>query len=430
MSDETVVPDSAKGRSRMPTGSVAVLDYDALFRKVEQVLEKVESADPEVPIVQKLVEGLTVSLGDELGILGGRLYARTDDGTGYIIWSSFGRAQPVERGHSVPATYPPIVSCLEQGVLYSRSDNPELDRSFEDSIGAEYFAAAEVGNGDFIIAVDLPQDHRRDDILFTLGLLRNGINDRIRIERMEGVLHQARQIQASILPLQAPDFPPFDIYGRNEMLESVGGDFYDCIPLTKKILGVAIADVAGHGLPAALQVRDIHMGLRMGTAADFKIVRTVERLNQIIHQSRLTSRFVSMFYGELETDGTLIYVNAGHHPPLFVKRSGEVRYLTEGGSILGPIPDAQYNRGYLTMEPGDIVVAFTDGLLEWARGTGDDREEFGNERMERVIVENRHRAAHEIGHAIFEAAEAFAEGTPPTDDRTVAVISRRAQRAE
>ncbi len=89
-------------------------------------------------------------------------------------------------------------------------------------------------------------------------------------------------------------------------MESVGGDFYDYIPITDKILGLAIADVSGHGLPAALQVRDIYMGLRMGMARDFKIVRTVERLNQIIHKSTLTSRFVSMFYGELERNGVLL----------------------------------------------------------------------------------------------------------------------------
>ena len=100
------------------------------------------------------------------------------------------------------------------------------------------------------------------------------------------------------------------------------------------------------------------MGLRMGTGRDFKIVRTVERLNQIIHQSRLTSRFVSLFYGELETDGTLIYVNAGLHPPIFLRADGSVRYLTEGGSVLGPLPDATYTRGYLTMEPGDVLLAF------------------------------------------------------------------------
>ena len=83
-----------------------------------------------------------------------------------------------------------------------------------------------------------------------------------------------------------PVYGDFEIYGQSQPMEKVGGDFYDYIPITDKILGLAIADVSGHGLPAALQVRDIYMGLRMGLARDFKIVRTVERLNSIIHQSR------------------------------------------------------------------------------------------------------------------------------------------------
>ena len=97
---------------------------------------------------------------------------------------------------------------------------------------------------------------------------------------MEGIFAEARKIQASILPRRVPDYGSFDIAGRSEPMEEVGGDFFDYIPVTDKILGLAIADVSGHGLPAALQVRDIYMGLRMGLARDFKIVRTVERMNK------------------------------------------------------------------------------------------------------------------------------------------------------
>src|SRR4029434_4486679 len=90
------------------------------------------------------------------------------------------------------------------------------------------------------------------------------------------------------------------------------GDSRAFIPLSARRLGIAIADASGHGLPAALQVRDVYTGLRMAVERGFKIVRTVERLNRIIHESRLTTRFVSLFYGEIEDDGNMMYVNAGH----------------------------------------------------------------------------------------------------------------------
>ena len=174
-------------------------------------------------------------------------------------------------------------------------------------------------------------------MLFSLGVLRYAINQKLRQERMEEVFEQARKIQASILPRRVPVYGAFELYGQSRPMEKVGGDFYDYIPITDKILGLAIADVSGHGLPAALQVRDIYMGLRMGLSRDFKIVRTVERLNTIIHKSTLTSRFVSMFYGELEPNGVFIYVNAGHPPPFHLAANGEVRFLDEGGAVLGPL---------------------------------------------------------------------------------------------
>ena len=223
-----------------------------------------------------------------------------------------------------------------------------------------------------------------------------------------------------------PAYGDFDISGRSEPMEAVGGDFFDYIPLTEKILGLAIADVSGHGLPAALQVRDIYMGLRMGLARDFKIVRTVERMNNIIHQSTLTSRFVSMFYGELELNGVFIYVNAGHPPPFHLAADGTVRYLEEGGPVLGPLPDATYERGFVTMKPGDMLVFYTDGICET-----QGRDESGRRSRStapsacsRWPASTRGETAREVVDAIFASVEAFSGDAPPDDDRTVMVVSQ------
>ncbi len=241
---------------------------------------------------------------------------------------------------------------LEQGTVYMDADDPRIDRGLEALLGVQQFAAIEVGDEEYILAFDVGPGIDRDDVLFSLGILRHAINQKIRQERMEGIFAEARKIQASILPRRVPSYGSFDIAGRSSRWKSVGGDFFDYIPLTDKILGLAIADVSGHGLPAALQVRDIYMGLRMGLARDFKIVRTVERMNNIIHQSTLTSRFVSMFYGELELNGVFIYVNAGHPPPFHLAADGTARELSEGGPVLGPLSDATYERGFVRMKPG------------------------------------------------------------------------------
>jgi sigma-B regulation protein RsbU (phosphoserine phosphatase) len=168
------------------------------------------------------------------------------------------------------------------------------------------FCAVAVGDENYILAFNVSLKLKRDDILFSLNLIRYAINQRIRTHRFESLIGEAQRIQQSILPQRVPQYAGFDIWGRTVPAEIVSGDFYDFIPVTDNILGLAIADGSGHGLPAALVVRDIYMGLRMATDRDFKIVRTVEKLNHIIHRGRLTTKFVSLFYGELETGGILI----------------------------------------------------------------------------------------------------------------------------
>lgn len=399
------------------------VNYRGLMKKVEQVVAAMDRAEDVGTTIHSLLEIIIVKFRDELGIYGGRLYQRR--GSAYVLQAIFGDAKEVPRGLKVPLSYPPIQLVLEEGAVYMNADDPRMDKSFEDLIGVRQFVAVEVGDEEYILAFDVASEDRGDDILFSLGILRHSLNQKIRRERMEGIFAEARKIQASILPRRAPVYGNFDLGGRSDPMEAVGGDFYDYIPVTEKILGLTIADVSGHGLPAALQVRDIYMGLRMGLARDFKIVRTVERMNNIIHQSTLTSRFVSMFYGELELNGVFIYVNAGHPPPFHLAVDGTVRFMEEGGPVLGPLPGATYERGFVIMKPGDMVVFYTDGICE-TRGRekeGDPVEEYGTDRLLRVARDTQGRSAQEIVEAIFHSVEAFSGDAAPDDDRTLMVVT-------
>jgi sigma-B regulation protein RsbU (phosphoserine phosphatase) len=320
----------------------------------------------------------------------------------------------------VPRGYGPIDAVLARGAVYMDRDDARLDRAFEEKLGVHEFAGIEVGDEDWILAFNVDPVATREDVVFSLQILRHAINQTVRQERMEEVFREARKIQASILPRRVPPYPPFEMAGRTEPMDKVGGDFFDFIPITDKILGLAIADVSGHGLPAALQVRDVHMGLRMGMARDFKIVRTVERLNTIIHKSTLTSRFVALFYGELELNGTFIYVNAGHVAPFHLEANGNHRFLEEGGAVLGPLPDATYERGFVKMRPGDMLVFFTDGMVEAHDAAGD---EFGIDRLLAVTRSLQGRRPAEVVSAIFQRLEEWTDGRPPEDDRTLLVVS-------
>jgi sigma-B regulation protein RsbU (phosphoserine phosphatase) len=391
------------------------------MKKVELLVREIQASDEVGQTIHHVADAIIARFREALGFYGGRLFQW--NGEGYELTATFPDAKPVEGGIQVPADYPPVMIALAEGVVYMTADDPLLDRSLEQKLGVDRFAAIEVGDEEFVLSFDLAPGSHRDDVLVSLGVLRHAINQKLLQERMQEVFNEARKIQASILPRRIPIYGGFDLFGLIKPMESVGGDFYDYIPISDKILGLAIADVSGHGLPAALQVRDIFMGLRMGMARDFKIVRTVERLNQIIHKSTLTSRFVSMFYGELEPNGVFIYVNAGHPPPFYLAASGEVRYLEEGGAVLGPVMDATYERGFVRMSPGDTVVLYTDGMIEATPGDGESGIEFGVERLIEIARALRDRPSREIAEAMMKAVEEYRGDAPAQDDRTVVVVT-------
>ena len=230
------------------------------------------------------------------------------------------------------------------------------------------------------------------------------------------------------LPRQIPQPGDYEIAARTVAAEIVGGDFYDVITLDDDVFDVVVADATGHGLPAALQVRDVFTGLRMGLAREYKLTRTVARLNQIIHRSRLATKFVTLFLAELNLDGRIIYCNAGHPAAVIVRADGSIAFLRSGGMILGPNPDARYTFGIEELSPGDLLVLYTDGITE-AIGEPDG-EEYGRDRLVQVLRAARHLDPLAIIERVYSDVEDFAAVSPPADDQTLMVVKRRAPEIE
>ena len=396
--------------------------HKSLFRKVERAIEAIErSSDPSSTIAETACAVID-NFKDELGVRGGRLYERRDGG--YELTRVFGGAVAAP-GIFVPDAYPPVQQVVDEGVVLMDLAAPGVDPEFERRLGVDRFAAIAVGDDQYILSFSVDPGANDDDLLASLGILRHAVDQKLREERLVSVLQEARQIQMSILPKRSPRRGEFEIAGYTVPAEIVGGDFFDFITVTDRIHGIAIADASGHGLPAALQVRDVYTGLRMGVARDFKIVRTVERLNKIIHQSRMTTKFVSLFYGEIEEEGNFIYVNAGHPPPLHFHAKG-VTTLKQTGLVLGPSATATYSRGFLSLEPGDALLLFTDGMLE---ATDSKGREFGVERLKRAFLSIRDKSSDEIVRALIDKVGEHARGAAE-DDRTVVVVKRVASERE
>jgi serine phosphatase RsbU (regulator of sigma subunit) len=406
---------------RLPSAEKSAL-YRSFWRRLDAALRTIESAPDLTATLDAILKILLGEFRQDLKVVAGRLYERVDENR-YVLRRWHGDNPPDKLGYTVPITYPAVQLLLERGLLILKETDPEFDPRIEDPLGVTVFAAMTLGDDNrHLMSFSLEGEFDRERTLYLLSAIQHVVDQKIRQQRFVDVMEEARLIQLSLLPRGSPAFENFDIVGRQQAADAVSGDLYDFLPVSDRILGVAVADASGHGLPAALQARDVITGLRMGIAENLKIVSTVEKLNRVINRSTLATRFVSMFYGELEKNGNFIYCNAGH-PQGLLFHEGRFTELDLGGLVLGPNPDARYERGYVRFEPGDVLVLYTDGITEASDVAG---EEFGVDRLKGIIAENAVLPARSLTDLIFQRVEAFSRRTRPRDDQTVVVLRRPA----
>jgi sigma-B regulation protein RsbU (phosphoserine phosphatase) len=230
----------------------------------------------------------------------------------------------------------------------------------------------------------------------------------------------ARDVQQGFM--RRPDQPLDALdYGAQcrQMLE-LGGDCFDFMPLGEKRLALAVGDASGKGLAAALMISNVQSSLR--TAALFtgnNAAKAVGAVNRQAYASSLADRYATLFYGVLDgATGVLSYVNAGHNPPMVIRRDGSIEWLETGGAPVGMFSDWSYEQGSAQLNPGDLVVAHTDGVVEAVNPAG---EEWGVEGLRRVASASRGLNAGDMVDAIFRAVDDFSQGHQ-TDDRTVVVL--------
>jgi len=244
-------------------------------------------------------------------------------------------------------------------------------------------------------------------------------------ERMHAKeLEQAAEIQRRLLPTRAPEVPGLDLAGYNAPCRTVGGDYFDFLTYPDGRVTLLVGDVAGKGMPAALLMSSLQARVQVLFDEPEDLAKRVARLNRIITSNCPTNRFISFFIGVLDPKtGELNYVNAGHNPPLLVRRAGSVEPLETTGLILGILAAAPYEQKTCRLEPGDLVVLFSDGVTEACRPDVD--EEFGEERLAQILAELNDGPAQAIIETVNRRLQEFTGGAPPADDITL-VIAKRA----
>ena len=244
-------------------------------------------------------------------------------------------------------------------------------------------------------------------------------------ERLERELQLAMEIQQRFQPTAPPTVSGYELQGISFPCYEIGGDYYDFIERDDGRLVIALGDVSGKGTAAALLMSSLHAAVHAQAGSHETLVETISAVNRYLADNIPPNRFVTLFYAELDpASGALSFLNAGHNPPLIVHAAGTVEQLASGGLPLGIKRDAEYREGRTQLQPGDILVIYSDGVTEAASPSG---EEFGPTRLYEVVSRNIDASAAGVRDRIESALTKFSQGTQAADDITLVIVKRQAE---
>jgi sigma-B regulation protein RsbU (phosphoserine phosphatase) len=241
--------------------------------------------------------------------------------------------------------------------------------------------------------------------------------------KMREELEIAYNIQTGLLPREAPAIEGYDIAGRSVPATSVGGDYFDLIQLCDGRLFFCLGDISGKGMPAALLMSNMLATLRGQDLDGSSPAKILERSNHQMYRSTDPERFSTLFLGTLDPSGHKVhYGNAGHNLPILVRSDGTVDRLLTGDLVLGALDEVSFHEDVVSIGPGDTLFIFSDGISE---AIDVDDQEFGEERIWKLISEHRAESAQRLVEEMIIAVGAHAGNMPQRDDVTMVVIKRR-----
>lgn len=249
-------------------------------------------------------------------------------------------------------------------------------------------------------------------------------NEAIEKQKLENELMIAREIQQGLLPSALPSIDGFDISAINISSKQVGGDYYDVMPTADGKYIIVIGDVSGKGTPASLLMANVQATVHALIPFNLELPLATARINDLIHRNTSSDKFITFFWGVLDSATRKFrYVNAGHNPPFVVRANGTIERLTEGGLILGIMKTVvPYQEGSVELHSGDAVILFTDGVSEAMDVNGDD---YTEERLERFVQTLVGLSAEKILTAIKNEIQLYTAGAPQSDDITLVVFKAK-----
>ncbi|MGD8305637.1 MAG: PP2C family protein-serine/threonine phosphatase [Ignavibacteria bacterium] len=373
---------------------------------------------------------------EDISVTGGRIWKLDpQDGTYKIIYQQ-GSSKKLSRGFKLKISdYPLFDIIAKERTILGDETNEELR-----NMGIFRYSASGVGSKiklndlnyyEFLIALN--SDVIGEELRINLNIIATALTSQIKQRRysksassLKADIDRARQIQKSILPEHEHRYGDYEIYGITNPAEIVSGDFFDYIEAGEEgeRLGIAIGDAASKGVGAAAEAMYVSGALRMATGFEIKIVALMRRMNQLVNKIFEDDKFSSLFYGELskQKSGMFLYANAGHNPPLFYKAdTGNVEILEITGPLLGPAPNANYYIGSISFSEGDVLLLYSDGIIE----TADTKfEQYGEERLVKDLKQFSNQSSKQLVLSILENVLKFSQNGLYEDDKTLVAIKR------
>ncbi|RJP63674.1 MAG: serine/threonine-protein phosphatase [Ignavibacteriales bacterium] len=407
------------------------MKHKKLYRTIEAVASGEFSSGEEmlVSILNLIVHK------QEAGITGGRIWKLDIENNSYHLIYQTGSLDKIEPDFQIFIRDYPIFDLIasERSILADET-NVSLRKK-----GIFTYSASGVGskkkiNGkyyyEYLLALN--SENIDEELRYTLTIVATVLTSQLKQRKLSASeqhlkadLDKAKQLQKSILPEHEYKFHNFEMFGLTIPAEIIGGDFFDYLKIgDEERIGIVVGDAASKGISAAAEAMYISGAVRMASTFEIKISPFMKRMNELVHKIFSEEKFATMFYGEVSTDknGLFLYANAGHNPPIFVRaKTGEISHLLPTGPLLGPSPHAKYETENINFQVNDVLVIYTDGIVESFNAYGELYEEF---RLEKIIKNTRNLTPKEIAYKILDDVIHFSKDGKYSDDKTLVVIKR------
>jgi sigma-B regulation protein RsbU (phosphoserine phosphatase) len=321
-----------------------------------------------------------------------------------------------------------------------------LTRTMTSSVAKLYDATRHVNKGDFTHRIEVSAKDQLASLETSFNSMTASIEKLIgeqkEKQRIESELFIAKEVQDLLFPRDAADLDGLELHGICRPARTVSGDYYDFLPVGSSAVGLAVGDISGKGISAALMMATVHAFVRAHTMTERVPVMAASAgsssaaegeccpapgtvlamLNQQLYRNTPAQKYATMVLGFYDQQSRQFnYSNAGHLPPIVICADGTTQRLEVGGTVVGLFGDMAYPEGRITLNPGDILVAYSDGITEPENDFGD----FGEDRLVQIVMENRSLALPRISEAILNAVTDWIGGEEQPDDMTIVLARAR-----